>query len=66
MKTEEARGWGIRVGGPWPYLMWELQPTKAQIMPLLSQTYQRPMECVLIPLREWRRLTRKAKKGARK
>lgn len=56
MKTEKAIGWGLRVGGPAPYLAWTFQRLECDVV--CTEPYHRRMKCVLIPLREWKRLKR--------
>lgn len=58
-KTEEARGWGVRVGGPLPYLsghVFERDREDAEMA--CTEPYHRPMRVVLLPLREYCRLKR--------
>lgn len=63
-KTAEARGWGLRVGGgPCPYLWYKFSRVKADILSECTAPYHRPMEVVMIPLREWRRLKRMDRKS---
>lgn len=55
-KTEEARGWGLKVGGPNPYLAFDFAYTRYEIQRLCTATYHKPVRCVLVPLAEWRRM----------
>ena len=57
-KTEEARGWGLRIGGPRPYLAWRLTDNKADIKEVCNESFHRPVRVVLLPLAEYRRLKR--------
>jgi hypothetical protein len=57
-KTEEARGWAVRIGGRRPYLAYEFSWYKPRIEALCCQTFQRPVRAVLLPLAEYRRLKR--------
>ena len=57
-KTSEARGWGLRVGGPCPYIWFKFSRTKMEIIQECTAHYHRPMEVVMVPLREWKRLKR--------
>lgn len=61
-KAEPAIGWGRRVGGTRPYLSWEISNSKSGIE--LSEPYHAHTRVVLLTVREWRRLQRKA--GERK
>jgi len=64
MKTEEAKGWGIRVGGPRPYLAYHVfHSTKEQVQSRCTEDYHKPVKVVLVPLSEWRRLKRIEKYG---
>lgn len=57
MKTEEAYGWALRVGGPRPYLSWnEFHANKKEVK--CSEKYHKPMRAVLMTLREFKRLKR--------
>jgi hypothetical protein len=56
MKTEIARGWGLRVDGTVPYLAYRMGMRKHDIE--CTQTYHRPVRVVLLPLAEYRRLKR--------
>ena len=59
--TDVARGWGLRVGGSLPYLAYTFARTKEQIAQQCILSYQRPMQVVVVPLREYRRLVRNQK-----
>jgi hypothetical protein len=56
MKTEIARGWGLRVGWCRPYLACEASMSKYDIR--LHQPYHRRVRVVVMPLAEYRRLKR--------
>ena len=53
-KTAEAEGWGLRIGGPRPYLSYQIQRHKNQIE--ITESYHRAVRVVLIPAQEWARL----------
>jgi hypothetical protein len=61
MKTENAIGWGRRVGGSCPYLAYEFSRTKAEVE--ITQPYHRAVRVILLPLSEYRRLKRQAKEA---
>ena len=54
MKTEEAKCWGLRVGGSKPYLGYVVAMEKEGIE--LSEPYHKAVKVVIIPIAEWRRL----------
>lgn len=56
MKTEEAKGWGLRVGGPLPYLGYYFSVRKEDIEKEMDQPYHKAVKVVIIPLSEWLRL----------
>ncbi|MFA5430656.1 MAG: hypothetical protein WC329_05820 [Candidatus Omnitrophota bacterium] len=59
MKTEIARGWGLRIGGepfPRPYLAKTMAVEKDHIQ--CYTLWERPVRVVLLPLAEYRRLKR--------
>ena len=56
MKTEEAVGWALRVGGPLPYIGYSFSTNKEEIEKLVVTKNHRPMKVAIIPLREWHRL----------
>ena len=60
-KIEEAKGWGIRVGGPSPYLAYEFHFRKEDVLAALTEPYHRPVKVVMLPLAEWRRLKKAAR-----
>lgn len=61
-KTEEAKGWGLRVGGCRPYLAWDFSVEKENIEAKCGPgTYCRPVKAVLLPLGEFNRLKRNQK-----
>jgi len=46
--TEIEVGWGLRVGGPLPYLAWEFHRSKEGVK--ITESYHRAVRVVLIPL----------------
>ncbi len=57
--TEHAKGWGLRVGGPAPYLAWEVfSRRKADAEKEISEPYHRAVKVVMVPLAEYRALVR--------
>ena len=58
MKTKESKGWGIRVGGPRPYLAGVFHWTKAETVKGWEENCFRPVRVVLLPLADYRRLKR--------
>lgn len=56
MKTEEAIGWALRVGGPLPYIGYTFSTNKDDIEKQVVTKYHKPMKVAIVPLREWRRL----------
>lgn len=65
MKTEEVKGWGLRVGGIRPYLAHNIfTSNKYEVERQCTANYHRPMKCVLVPLREWKSLKKKARSNA--
>lgn len=64
-KTDSATGWGMRVGGPKPYLAWGcFEYDKRAVEAECKESYHRPMKCVLVPLREYLRLKRRASRSS--
>lgn len=59
MKTEEAKGWGMRVGGPRPYLAYVFDKEQSEIQKVCVASYHRPVKVVMIPLKEYRELKRR-------
>jgi hypothetical protein len=57
-KTQVARGWGLRVGGPLPYLALEFSLDKERMEEEVTEAYHRPVRVILVPLAEYRRLKR--------
>ena len=58
MKTEEARGWGIRVNDLPPRLATVFFWSKARTKDECIDHGERPVRVVLLPLAEFRRLKR--------
>ena len=46
--VEPAIGWGLRVGGPLPYLAYEFHQTKNSVE--LTEPYHRAVRVALVPL----------------
>lgn len=61
MKIELALGWGLRVGGPRPYIGYHFARYSTGIP--VAEKYHRAVRVAIVPLRELRRLQRIA--GAR-
>ena len=61
MKTEIAKGWGLRVGGCRPYLAWAIAHRKDGIK--LTERYHKTARVVLVPLAEYRRMRRALQRG---
>jgi len=61
--TEEAHGFALRVGGCRPYLATLFSAYRNEIEDAVREEYHRPMEAVIVPLREWRRLKRLDRKS---
>lgn len=56
-KTEEAIGWGVRVGGgPLPYLAYFFSTKKEEANAECTEHYHRPVRVAIVPLAEYRRL----------
>ncbi len=60
MKTEEAKGWGLRVGGSLPYLGYYFSRKKSDIEAQVTEPYHRVVEVVLVTKREWLRMRKLA------
>ena len=56
MKTEEAIGWGLRIGGSLPYLGYYFSTIKSDIEKQMNEPYHKAVRVVMIPLAEWKRL----------
>ena len=48
--TEPCVGWGVRVGGPWPYLAAHACWTRRDAELLCTESFQRPVRVALVPL----------------
>jgi hypothetical protein len=57
-KAEEARGWGLFVGGPKPYLAWVISHYKKDVLHECVAPYHKAVRVVLITEREYHRLKR--------
>ena len=60
-KTQESRGWGLRVGGSNPYLGYHFSIQKKDIQIKIKESYHRAVRVVILPLGEWKRLKKKDK-----
>jgi hypothetical protein len=67
MKTEIARGWGVKTNilGDNPKLRCCMRETKAIAKEHAFLPYDRPVRVVLLPLAEYRRLKRIEKENAK-
>ncbi len=57
MKTEHTQGWGLRVGGPRPYLAWGVFSAGVEPAERARQEkYHKPVRVVMLTLHEYRQL----------
>lgn len=60
MSTNHEKGWGMRIGGPRPYLAWGVfTPNRQEAQIKCYQPYHKPVRVVMLTEHEYRKLTKK-------
>lgn len=64
-KVEPWEGWGLRVGGPRPYMAWLFSDEQQPVLDAATESYHKVIRAVVIPKERYEELLKAEKKLAK-